>query len=101
MVVHPGSNDHLQIHNSIHGNMLSFSSKKQQNRKVSLNNGILEVDYKMTINMLITIYTLLYDTFISLIKSCLKRLVELSTSQPKNYEQQLLHPNNPRKTNQH
>ena len=31
MVVHPGSNDHLQIHNSMHGNMLSSSSKKQQN----------------------------------------------------------------------
>ena len=52
MVVHPGSNDHLQIRNLIHGNMLSSSSKKQQNGKVSLNNGILGVDYKMTINML-------------------------------------------------
>ena len=32
--------------------MLSSSSKKQRNGKVSLNNGILGVDYKMTINML-------------------------------------------------
>ena len=52
MVVHPESNDHLQIRNVIHGNMLSSSSKKQQNGKVSLNNDILGVDYKMTINML-------------------------------------------------
>ena len=52
MVVYPGSNDHLQIRNLIHGNMVSSSSKKQQNGKVSLNNGILGVDYKMTINML-------------------------------------------------
>ena len=27
MVVHPGFNDHLQIHNLIHGNILSSSSK--------------------------------------------------------------------------
>ena len=33
MIVHPGSNDHLQIHNLIHENMLSSSSKKQGNRK--------------------------------------------------------------------
>ena len=52
MVVHQGSNDHLRIHNFIHRNMLSSSSKKQQNGKVSLNNGILEFDYKITINML-------------------------------------------------
>ena len=32
--------------------MLSSSSKKQRNGKISLNNGILGVDYKMTINML-------------------------------------------------
>ena len=51
-VVHPGSNDHLQIRNLIHGNMLSPSSKKQRNWKVSLKNGIFRVDYKMTINML-------------------------------------------------
>ena len=53
MVVHPGSNDHLRIPNLIHRNMLSPSSKKQWNRKVSLKNSILGVDYKMTINMLI------------------------------------------------
>ena len=43
MVIHPESNDHLQMHNLVHGNMLSSSSKKQQNGKVSLNNGILIV----------------------------------------------------------
>ena len=52
MVVHPGSNDHLQIHNLIHGNMLSSSSKKQRNGKVSLNNGILKVNYKMKTKVL-------------------------------------------------
>ena len=52
MVVHPGSNDCLQIRNLIHGNILSSSLKKQQNGKFPLNNGILGVDYKITINML-------------------------------------------------
>ena len=52
MVVNLGSNDHLQVLNLIHEHMLSSSSKKQRNRKVSLKNGILGVDYKMTINML-------------------------------------------------
>ena len=52
MVVHSWTNNHLQIHNLIHGNILFSSSKKQQNGKVSLNNGILGVDCKMTINML-------------------------------------------------
>ena len=84
MVIHPGSNDYLPISNYIYGNMLSSSSKKQQNRKVSLNNGILGVDYKMIINALIKylyIYTLLYNTFISLTYLFLRRLVELSTHQ--------------------
>ena len=51
-VIHPGSNDHSRIRDLIHGNMLSSSLKKQRNRKVILNNNILGVDYKMTINML-------------------------------------------------
>ena len=53
MVVHPGSYDHFWIHNLIHGNMLSSSSKKQMNGIVSLKNYIQGVDYKMTINMLL------------------------------------------------
>ena len=53
IIVHSGSNDHLQLRNLIHGNMLSLSSKKQWNEKVALNNGILGVDYKMTTNFLI------------------------------------------------
>ena len=53
MVVHPGSNDYLQTHNLIHGNMISSSSKKQQNGKVSLNNAALGLNYKLSINMLI------------------------------------------------
>ena len=52
MVVHPGSNDNLQICNLIQASMLSLSSKKQQNIKGSLNNDILWVNYKMIINML-------------------------------------------------
>ena len=53
MVVHPRSNDHLQIHNLIHGKMLSLSSKKQRNGKISLNNNILGADYNMIINVLV------------------------------------------------
>ena len=52
MVVHPESSDHLRICKYIHESLLSLSSKKQQNGKVSLNNGVLGVDYKLTINML-------------------------------------------------
>ena len=52
MVVDLGSNDHLRVHNLIHGNILTLSSKKQRNRKVSLKNSILGIDYKTTINML-------------------------------------------------
>ena len=74
MVIHPGSNDHLQMRNLIDGNMLSLSSKKQQNGKFSLNNGIHGVDYKMMINMLTKRLYVAYNTFISL---------ELSPSQPK------------------
>ena len=33
--------------------LLSSPSKKQRNEKISLNNDILEVDYKMIINILI------------------------------------------------
>ena len=52
MAIHLGSNNHLRIPNLIDGNILSSSSMKQQNEKVSFKNGILGVDYKMTINML-------------------------------------------------
>ena len=52
MVVHPESNNNSRIRNLIHGNMLSSSLKKQGNGNISLNNGILGVDYKMTINMM-------------------------------------------------
>ena len=38
IVLHPGSDDHLCIHKCIHECLLSSSSKKQQNGKVSLNN---------------------------------------------------------------
>ena len=38
--------------NERYGNMVTSSSKKQKNGKLSLNNGILGVDYKMTINIL-------------------------------------------------
>ena len=54
MVLHPGFDDHLHICKFIHEGLLSSSLKKQQNRKVSLNNAVLGVDYnyKLTINML-------------------------------------------------
>ena len=51
-VIHPGSGDHLRIYKFIHGGLLSSLSKKQQNRKVSLNNTALGFDYKLSINML-------------------------------------------------
>ena len=44
MVLHPGSNDRLHIHKFIHKGLLSSLSKKQQNRKVSLNNDVLGID---------------------------------------------------------
>ena len=52
MVLHPGSDNHLRIRKFIHAGLLSSLSKKQQNGKVSLNNAVLGVDYKLTINML-------------------------------------------------
>ena len=52
MVLHPGSDDHLRIREFIHEGLLSSSLKKQQNEKVSLNNVVLGVDYKLTIDML-------------------------------------------------
>ena len=52
MVVYPGSDDHLRIRKFIHEGLLSSLSKKQQNGKVSLNNVVLGLDYKLLINML-------------------------------------------------
>ena len=52
MVVYPGSDDHLYIRKFIHEGLLSSLSKEQQNGKVSLNNTILEIDYKLLINIL-------------------------------------------------
>ena len=50
MVVHSRSNNYSQLPNLMNGNNLS---KKQGNGKVSLKKGIIGVDYKMTISMLI------------------------------------------------
>ena len=52
MVLHPRFDDHLRIRKFIHEGLLSSSSKKQQNGKVSLNNVDLGIYYKLTINML-------------------------------------------------
>ena len=52
MILNPGSDDHLRIRKFIHESLLSSLSKKQQNGKVSLNNVVLGIDYKLTINML-------------------------------------------------
>ena len=52
MVVHPESDDHLCICKFIHKGLLSLLSKEQQYEKVSLNNVVLGIDYKLLINML-------------------------------------------------
>ena len=52
LAVYPGSNNHVNMCNLVHGNMLSLSSKKERSSKVSLKTGIIEIDNKMTINML-------------------------------------------------
>ena len=52
MVVHPGLDDRLCIRKFIHKGLLSSLLKKQQHRKVALNNVALGFDYKLSINML-------------------------------------------------
>ena len=52
MVLHPGLDDHLRIGKFIHKDLLPSLSRKQQNGKVSLNNVVLGIDYKLTINVL-------------------------------------------------
>ena len=52
MVLHPGSNDNLRKYKFVHEGLISSSLKKQQNGKFSLNNVVLRIDYKLTINML-------------------------------------------------
>ena len=46
------SDDYLRIRKFIHKGLLSSLSKKQQNTKVSLNNVVLGIDYKLPINMM-------------------------------------------------
>ena len=52
MIVHPGSDDHLPIRKFIYKGLLSSLLKEQQHGKVSLNNVVLGIDYKLLINML-------------------------------------------------
>ena len=52
MVVQTRLDDHLRIRKFIYKGLLSSLLKKQQNRKVSLNNAALGFDYKLLINML-------------------------------------------------
>ena len=52
MVLHPGSDNYLRIHKFIHEGLSSSSLKKQQNEKFTLNNIVLGINYKLTINML-------------------------------------------------
>ena len=82
MVVHLGSNDYLRINNVIHRNILSSPLKKQQNRKVALNNNLLGVDCKMAINMLMQhLYIAVQYFYITnLLTVYLGRLAGLSTS---------------------
>ena len=50
--VHLESSSHIGICNIVHGNMLSLSSNKNRNEKVSLKTRLIGVDNKMTIDML-------------------------------------------------
>ena len=66
--------------------MLSLSSKKQLNEKVSLNNGILGVDYKMIINMLMKhLYTAVRYLYITnrLISEKISRVIYKPTKTTK------------------
>ena len=51
MIIHPESNNNLRIRNQILGNMISSSSKKQRNGKVSLNNVTIEQDNTSAIQL--------------------------------------------------
>ena len=57
--MHPGFNNHVRMCNLVHGNMLSLSSKKDRNGKVSLKTGIIRIDNKMTM------YTLMKHFYIA------------------------------------
>ena len=83
MVLHPGFDDHLHIQKCMHEGLLSSSSQKQQNKKVSLNNTVLGVDYKLTVNMLIKLLYITVQYFILLINLFQEKLAELSTHQSK------------------
>ena len=52
MVVHPGLDDHLRIRKFIHEGLLSSLSKQKHHGKIPLNNVVLGIDYKLSINML-------------------------------------------------
>ena len=52
MVVNLGSNDHLRIRKFVHEGLLSSLWKKQQNRKVSMNNAALGFDYMLSIKII-------------------------------------------------
>ena len=52
MILHPGLDDHLRIHKFMHKSLLFSLLKKPQNGKDSLNNVVLGIDYKLSINML-------------------------------------------------
>ena len=81
MIVHPGSDDHFRIRKLIHEGLLSSLSEKQKHGTVSLNNVALGFNYKLSINMLMKNYTLLYDTFIFFIQLIWKKIIKLSTHQ--------------------
>ena len=53
MILHLGSDDHLRIRKFMHEGLLSSLSKEQQHGKISLNNVVLGIDYKLLINMLL------------------------------------------------
>ena len=94
MVVHPGSNYHLRIRNLIHENMLSSSPKKERNEKVSLKTGIIGIDCKMTINILMKhLYTVVQYFYITnqLISGDISRVIYKPTETMKsNFFTQIL-----------
>ena len=77
MMVHPGSDGHLHIQKFIQEGLLSSLSKKQQNRKVSMNNATLGFDYKLLINMLMKKLYIAVRYFMFSIKLLWKKIVNL------------------------
>ena len=53
LAVHSEYSNHIWMCNSVHGDMLSLSLKKDRSGKLSLKTGIIRIDHKMTIDTLL------------------------------------------------